>query len=122
MLDISPDVFEKSNRYRLQAKEIILIQEKGGKIAENQILVNVEKEFETLKEKLAHDKNKDLQTFNDEIKELIAEEIIGRYYYTKGRIQYALQFDPNIEKAIDVLNSPETYASILDGSFETEEE
>jgi carboxyl-terminal processing protease len=80
----------------------------------------VESEFETLKEKLAHDKDKDLQTFKDEIKELIAEEIIGRYYYTKGKIQYALQFDPNIEKAIEVLNSEETYASILDGTYKSE--
>lgn len=82
----------------------------------------VEDEFSVLKDKLAHDKNKDLLTFKDEIKELLAEEIVGRYYYTKGKIQYSLQFDPEVKKAVEILNSPETYASILNGTYETEED
>ena len=81
----------------------------------------VEEEFNILKEKLAHDKDKDLITFKDEIKELLAEEIIGRYYYTTGKLKYSLQFDPDVKKAVEILNSPETYASILNGTNESEE-
>ena len=70
-------------------------------------------EFEVLHEKLVHDKNKDLQKYKDEIKQLIAEEIASRYYYQEGRIQVSLRDDPELEKAIEVLNNHEKYMSIL---------
>ncbi len=70
-------------------------------------------EFEKLKEKISHDKFKDLQTFKEEIKELISEEIISRYYYQKGRIEKMLESDPNIDTAVSVLHNPSRYYSIL---------
>lgn len=70
-------------------------------------------EFEALKEKLAHDKDKDLLTFKDEIEELITEEIADRYYYQEGRIQVSLRNDEEIQKAIEILNNREKYLSIL---------
>lgn len=82
----------------------------------------VEEEFEVLKVKLAHDKDKDLQTFKEELKELIAEEIVGRYYYTKGKIKFALKADPDVEKSIEVLKSQNLYASILDGTYVPEKQ
>src|SRR6056297_184174 len=45
--------------------------------------------FESLEKKLAHDKYKDIQTFRDEIEQLLEEEIVARYYYQAGRIQTA---------------------------------
>jgi carboxyl-terminal processing protease len=74
-------------------------------------------EFEALRKKLAHDKDKDLQTFNGEIKSLLFEEIASRYYYQKGRIQASLHEDPELDKAIEVLNDPELYVSILRESY-----
>ena len=74
-------------------------------------------EFEALKKKLAHDRDKDLQTFNAEIRSLLYEEIASRYYYQKGRIQASLEDDPELNKAIEVLKNPQAYASILQKSF-----
>ena len=70
-------------------------------------------EFEALKKKLAHDKNKDLKTFKDEIKELISEEIASRYYYQEGRIRAGLKHDNQLEKAMEVLQNADKYYSIL---------
>ncbi len=72
-----------------------------------------EKEFEALKAKLAHDKNKDLRTFSAEIRELLSEEIASRYYYQEGRIRAGLKNDDQLEKAIKVLKDRNTYFSIL---------
>jgi carboxyl-terminal processing protease len=74
-------------------------------------------EFEALRKKLAHDKEKDLQNFSKEIKSLMYEEIASRYYYQKGRIQASLQDDPELIKAIEVLNNPQLYASVLQKSY-----
>jgi carboxyl-terminal processing protease len=71
-------------------------------------------EFENLKIKLAHDKNKDLKRYKNEIMQLIAEEIASRYYYQEGRIQVSLRNDKQLEKAIEILNHYDKYISILD--------
>jgi len=73
----------------------------------------VKNEIELLKTKLAHDKNKDLQVFKGEIKQLLFEEIISRYYFQKGRLQALLKDNPAINKAIAVLKDKTLYNSIL---------
>ena len=77
-----------------------------------------EEAFEELTAKLAHDKDKDLQTFKDEIIELLSEEIVSRYYYQKGKMEVILETDPIIEKAVSVLNDTKEYNAILDGTSE----
>jgi len=72
------------------------------------------KEFETLKAKLGHDIDKDLVHFKDEISELLTDEIITRYYYQKGAIKAALKQDDDVEKALEILHTPQGYASIFD--------
>jgi carboxyl-terminal processing protease len=74
-------------------------------------------EFEALKKKLAHDKEKDLQTFSKEIKSLLYEEIASRFYYQKGRIQASLKDDPELNKAIEVLQDPKLYTAVLQPSY-----
>jgi len=74
-------------------------------------------EFEALQKKLAHDKEKDLQTFSGEIKELLYEEISSRYFFQKGRIMASLDDDPLLSKAVEILQSPQDYANVLQRSF-----
>jgi carboxyl-terminal processing protease len=72
-------------------------------------------EFEALQKKLAHDKNKDLHTFKDEIIRLLSEEIVSRYEYQEGRIKASLKYDDQIEKALNILRNKEEYFSVLKG-------
>jgi carboxyl-terminal processing protease len=76
-----------------------------------------EEEFEALKKKLAHDKNKDLQTFKNEIINLLTEEIMSRYEYQEGRIKASLKHDTQFEKALNILKDKEQYYNILKGSI-----
>jgi carboxyl-terminal processing protease len=70
-----------------------------------------EKEFEALKTKLEPSFEKDAAQFSEEIKELLKDEIVSRYYYQKGAIKAALQDDKGLKRAIDELNSPTAYAA-----------
>jgi carboxyl-terminal processing protease len=74
-------------------------------------------EFDALRKKLGHDKEKDLQTFSPEIKGLLFEEIASRYFYQKGRILASLEDDPELSKAIEVLQHPEQYSTVLQPSY-----
>jgi carboxyl-terminal processing protease len=77
----------------------------------------IEGEYNTLKSKILHDKSEDLVTYKDEIKLILKDEIVSRYYFQKGRILAALSDDPEIAKATEVLQGSETYLAILDGTI-----
>lgn len=70
-------------------------------------------EFDALKIRLAHDIDKDLVNFKDEVSEILTDEIISRYYYQKGAIKAALKDDEDVEKALEILHTPDGYASIF---------
>ncbi len=78
--------------------------------------------FEELEVKLAHDKNKDLRVFNDEIKNYLEQEIANRYYYQEGAIKAAIEDDKEIDTALKVLRDLEKYHSILLPAEKTETE
>ncbi len=70
-------------------------------------------ELQSLRNKLAHDKNKDLETFKNEIVQLLSSEIACRYYYQDGRTISAFADDITLDKAIEILNNKEEYKRIL---------
>jgi len=80
----------------------------------------IEQDYNALKSKILHDKSEDLITYKDEIKLILKDEIVARYYYQKGRIIASLSDDPEIAKAIEVLQGTATYLAILDGSIKPE--
>lgn len=71
-------------------------------------------EFEKLKLKLGHNLDQDMEHFKKEISQLLADEIVSRYYYQKGAIKASLRDDSDIEKALDILHKPDGYAAIFD--------
>lgn len=70
-------------------------------------------EFAALEKKLQHNLDLELDRFAKDIKPLIAEEIVKRYYYEKGSVQETLKEDEGLKKAIELLQKPEEYAGIL---------
>ncbi len=75
-----------------------------------------EGEFDALKRKLAHNNQKDLDVFRNEISSLIKEEILSRYYFQKGRIKASIESDGQISTAIKFFEDPAKYSSILSAS------
>lgn len=72
-----------------------------------------EPELEILRQKFAHDKDKDLRLFRDEIIELLEQEIVLKYYFEKGAIIYGIKHDKEIKQAIKILKNDEEYNSLL---------
>jgi len=70
-------------------------------------------EIDALQQKIASDKRAVLIRFRPELQSLLEEEICTVYYYQEGRIQSAIQRDPQIDKAIEVLKNQEEYQQIL---------
>ena len=74
---------------------------------------DVKLELEALRKKVTVNKANDLQRFKPEIKELLEQEIVSRYYFEKGRTEAGFDDDPNILAAVAVLNDPNRYAALL---------
>ncbi|WP_010662277.1 S41 family peptidase [Marinilabilia salmonicolor] len=72
--------------------------------------------FENLEKKLDVSVSEDLDNFRDEVDDLLADEVLKRYYYRQGAIQYALQDDNVLEKAMEVIGSNSEYQGILNGT------
>lgn len=70
-------------------------------------------EFEALKKKLTHDVAKDLELNKDELKQMIATDIVTAYYFQAGAVQLGLRYDKQTKEAIKLLQMPEEYNKLL---------
>ena len=69
--------------------------------------------FVALEARLKPNLDRDLERYKDDIKKLIAAEIVKRYYYQEGAMIENLKDDKTLQKALDVLADRELYRKTL---------
>lgn len=106
---------DKEYDYTTKSEKILENLESAAK--DDKYYADVESEYIALKNKFKHNKKEDLYTFKDEIKLLLSSEIIGRYYYQKGKIEHSVYKDPTVKEAISILNDSSKYNAILEGTY-----
>ena len=74
---------------------------------------NAAAEFAALEKKLSHDIDRDFDIFKADICELLADELVTRYYYQRGSIIQAIKSDSTILRARTLLGDDEAYKQIL---------
>ena len=65
----------------------------------------IEQQLKEMEQRLASEKESDLQKHREEICDMLKAEILTRYYYDEGRLQGALKNDPTILRAVEELRS-----------------
>lgn len=104
-------VLDKNVKYKTESSDLM---DKLKLVAEKENYYNdVQTEFDALYNKLKPSIERDLEKFKTEIIEILEDEIVGRYFYSNGRIAKSLATDPYILEAIKILNNKEQYNSIL---------
>ncbi|WP_073238867.1 S41 family peptidase [Pedobacter caeni] len=78
----------------------------------------VKADLEDLKAKMLGAKKTDLTTFKSEIKKVLETQIVSRYYYEKGKVIQAFQYDKELNAAKAVLNNNTKMLAILKGEGE----
>lgn len=71
-------------------------------------------EFAALEKKLNHDLDRDFDYFEKDIKLLLADEIVTRYYYQRGSIIQAVKSDSTLHRAQQLLNDKAAYTKLLE--------
>lgn len=70
-------------------------------------------EFAALEKKLSHDIDRDFDIFKDDICELLADELVTRYYHQRGSIIQAIKSDSTILRARTLLKDEAAYRRLL---------
>lgn len=70
-------------------------------------------EFAAIERKIKEDKMAELRSFAPEIRQVLAESIINRWYYLAGSIEYSLKSDKDVQQAASILESHEQYTKIV---------
>lgn len=69
--------------------------------------------FNALEARLKPNLDRDLDRYKEDIKKLIATEIVKRYYYQEGELIESLKDDKTLQKALEVLADRELYKKTL---------
>ncbi len=70
-------------------------------------------EFNALKAKLIPNVEQNIRDSRKEIEELLSVEIMQRYYFQKGQVQYMLKDDKELKVALDLLKDDKKYNKVL---------
>jgi len=75
---------------------------------------NMKNEYNALASKLSHDKKQDLIKNKQEVMTLLANEIVSRYYFQRGRVINKMKRDDkDLQKALQLLSDTKNYKSLL---------
>ena len=125
----SPSTFEVSEEIYADFKKFLVgkeydyttyteksVQNMEKFLAKESYFDEVKEQLELIKSKVNHSKENDLDTHKKEIKKILSEEIVSRYYFQEGMIEASLQGDPVIELAKEYFASPARMTKALAGS------
>ena len=114
--DFMKFVKDKKFAYTTESEKAIEKLKKTAK--EEGYLDKIQPQIELLEKNLAAEKDNDLLSNRKDIEDLLRSEIVGRYYFQKGRIIASLKDDPDLKRASEILlntNGKDEYHSILSG-------
>ena len=98
-------------KYDQQSEKIMKTLKEAAKF--EGYLGEASEEIKALEKKLTHNLDRDLDYFSKDIRSMIADEIIKRYYYTRGGIIQQLKDDDGLQAALKILADPVKYKETL---------
>lgn len=97
--------------YSTASEEVL---KKVKKTAEEEgYYADMKAEYDALMAKVTPSKERDMDKFKPEIKEIVENEIVSRYYFQKGRAEHAFKYDDFVDKSIEILKNTAEYNKIL---------
>ncbi|HNP95075.1 MAG TPA: S41 family peptidase [Cyclobacteriaceae bacterium] len=103
----------KSRQYNYRSPveiELSLLKEQAKR---ERYYEDLRPQIDQITELLKESRKKDLYTFKDQIKMLLEQDIVSRYYLEKGSTEVEFQYDADIKKSIEVLNNSTLYKKTL---------
>src|SRR5690554_5957643 len=103
----------KKSDFQYETETETALKEVLAKAEEENLETDIQKSYQALLADIEKGKDKALQEKKAEIKSLLTDEIVKRYFYREGLYDYHIQHNPEIKEALEVLNDEKRYRSIL---------
>lgn len=103
----------KEKDYSYKSKSEAEFEELKKQAIEEKYYEGLKSEIESLGKKIEEGKKEDLVMHKEAIKRLLEKEIISRYYFQKGKIEYALRVDADVALAMSILKEENKVKTIL---------
>jgi carboxyl-terminal processing protease len=110
-IDFTSFLSDKEYTYTTETEEVL--ENLKNKSSQENYFDDFSSEYNLLVAKMKENKSDDLQKSKDDIKEILTGEILSRYYFQKGRIKAGLNFDVEVDKAVQILKDKDKYNDIL---------
>jgi carboxyl-terminal processing protease len=105
--------FLKGEKFSFDTETELALKNTLAVAKKEKIDESISKEYQQLFTALQKSEENLLDKNQREIKNLMVDEIIKRYQYQEGLYQYYLKNNPEIKKAVSILNNSAEYKSIL---------
>jgi len=105
--------FLKKDNFQLDTETEVALKNTMVIAKKEKIDESIMVEYQQLLTALQRSEEKELDKNKSEIKDLLLDEIIKRYQYREGLYQYYTKSNPEIAKAVNVLNNTAEYNKIL---------
>lgn len=105
----------KDKDYDYTTRVETTIKELGTTAQKEKYFDEIKDQLELLRIRMAHNKENDLVKHKAEIREILEQEIVSRYYFETGVKEASFDDDPEVREAIQVLNDSQRYESLLKG-------
>ncbi|MVM31492.1 PDZ domain-containing protein [Spirosoma sp. HMF4905] len=111
--DFAKWVADKEYDYTTQVEKDLGTLEASAK--KEKYFDQIQDQLKSLKTKMSHSKDADLNTFKPEIRTLLEQEIAGHYYLQRGLKESSFATDPEMKAALDLFKDMGRYSTILKG-------
>jgi carboxyl-terminal processing protease len=81
----------------------------------NDALGKIQSQIALIEKALGHDKAADIEANKLQLKQLLKEEFVSRFYLEEGRLEASFENDQDLKQAIQVLNNSVKYSQIIKG-------
>ena len=105
--------FLEKNGFDYQTETEKKLSEAMKRAEDDQLQEDIRGAYNDLLEAVNDAKRKDLVDKKAEIKSLLSDEILKRYFYREGLYDYQVKHNPEILEAVEVLNDVRRYQKIL---------
>lgn len=102
---------KKDLSFSSQMDDAIKSLEKMAK--DERYYAGIEEQIKTLKIEVSNIKKNYLEEYKGEVKQMLEQEVVSRYYFHEGMIESAIQSDVVVLKAASILDNVSQYQSIL---------
>jgi carboxyl-terminal processing protease len=109
--DFAAFLKDKDYNYKTNSEEDLASLKRSAE--SDKYFADIENEFNQLQKKLMDRKKDDLQKFKPEIKRMIEDEIVSRFYFLSGRIAASIKWDTDMQTAISTLSNADKTKNIL---------